>query len=393
MIKRLVALAAVAVSLHGGAQAQEPIKIGLLTIDAGPFAVYNNYVTQPAELAVETFNARGGALGRKYEIVVQSHSGPPASAVSSATKLAQQGGVSFMSGINTSALAGAISPKLAGLNALWFDTGSSLSDLTGKLCQPNYFRTSASDGILMTMVRAALMDSKIKTWNLIMPDYSAGHEQAKSFTALVHEMGGSVQTTLFAPLSTTDFGSYISQLNAKPADGLVVFFSGSSSVALAKQQQQFGLFSKYKQVLSWYFANDMTLPAMGDTINGVFSVMSYSWDMPGEKNAAFVKAFEAKFKRKPTFGDADNYVAYELLHAAILKAKSTDVDKVRAALSGLKASTILGDVEMRATDHQLVRPMVLAQVLPGKDGKSVMGLKFVESAQKVTPPPSGECKF
>ncbi|MEO8298622.1 MAG: ABC transporter substrate-binding protein [Burkholderiales bacterium] len=393
MIKKLIALAAAAVGLHGGAVAQETIKIGLMPIDAGPMVVYNNYTMQPAELAVETFNAQGGALGRKYELVVQAHAGPPAAAIAAATKLVQQGGVSFLNGIATSAIASAISPKLSGLNAIYFDTGSSLEELTGKNCQPNYFRTSASDGILFNMIREAVKDGKIKTWNMLVADYSAGHQHAKHFASLVQELGGSVQTTLFAPLSTTDFGSHIAQLNSKPADGLAVFIIGAGSVALAKQQQQFGLFSKYKQVMSWYFANDMTLPAMGDTLNGVFSVMSYAWDMPGDKNAAFVKAFEEKFKRKPTFGDADNYAAYELLHAAILKAKSTDVDKVRAALSGLKVSTVLGNVEMRAADHQLVRPMVLAQVLPTKDGKSMMGLRFVEPAQKVTPPPSGECKF
>jgi len=40
----------------------------------------------------------------------------------------------------------------------------------------------------------------------------------------------------------------------------------------------------------------------------------------------------------------------------------TDIAAVRAAMAGLKTSTIFGDVELRAADHQLVRPMVLIQV-------------------------------
>ncbi len=61
----------------------------------------------------------------------------------------------------------------------------------------------------------------------------------------------------------------------------------------------------------------------------------------------FVKAFETRLNRKPTFVDADAYhLSYELLHQAIVKAKSTDVAAVRGALSGLNGATIIGDIEV-----------------------------------------------
>src|SRR5207247_7594367 len=106
--------------------------------------------------------------------------------------------------------------------------------------------------------------------------------------------GGTVQKKLFVPLNTTDFGSYISNLAAKPAEGLAVMFPGGGAIALAKQQQQFGLFAKYKNVLSQFLTNDSLIGAQADTTLRLRTSQEYHWQMPGEQNAAFVKAFEAR---------------------------------------------------------------------------------------------------
>src|SRR5258706_13753398 len=80
------------------AQGSGPIKIGLLTIDSGPFASYANLMEQGARTGVDILNAEGGALGRKFELVVQSHSGTPAAAGAGGTKPAPQGGVPVLMG-------------------------------------------------------------------------------------------------------------------------------------------------------------------------------------------------------------------------------------------------------------------------------------------------------
>ena len=52
-----------------------------------------------------------------------------------------------------------------------------------------------------------------------------------------------------------------------------------------------------------------------------------------------------------------------------MKAGTADVAAVRAALAGLKVSTIVGDVEMRAADHQLLRPLIVVQATEAGEGK------------------------
>ena len=68
----------------------DTIKIGVLTIDSGPFATYASLVEDSARTAVDILNAQGGALGKKFEVVLQSHAGTPASAIAAATRLVQQ---------------------------------------------------------------------------------------------------------------------------------------------------------------------------------------------------------------------------------------------------------------------------------------------------------------
>lgn len=394
MIKKLAATAIAVLAMHTGADAQQTIKLGLVNIEGGPFTMQSGFIKDGATFAIEQLNARGGALGRKYELVEQTHAGTPAAAIAAVANLVDQKGVQFFAGLNGSATSLAIASKLAGQNALFFDTTASATDLTGKYCQKNYFRVGIDDTTAMNGYREVVKASGIKTWDLLLADYASGHSFAKHFTTVVNETGGKVQQTLFAPMAATDLGSYISQLMAKPADGMFVMYPGSAAIALAKQQQPFGLFGKYKSVLSTSTTNEYFIEAQGDTTAGLHSAQSYLHSLPGEANAAFVKAFEARFKKKPNYLEYDAYLSYEIMHQAIVKAKSTDVNAVRAALNGLKINTVMGEMEMRAADHQLVRPLVIVQAVKSADaGKGVIVLKEIQPAAKVISKVSDECKM
>jgi ABC-type branched-subunit amino acid transport system substrate-binding protein len=392
MIKKLMAVVAATVLLQGVALAQN-IKLGVVNIDTGPFAVSGAFVNDGAAFAVERLNAQGGALGRKYELVTQNHAGTPASAIAAANRLVEQQGVSFFTGLNPSGTSLAIASKMAGLNALFIDATAASDDLTGKNCTPNYFRVGITDGMQVNSFREMAAKSGIKTWDLMMADIAVGHDTAKRFTAAIQESGGKINKTLFAPITASDLGSYIAQLLDKPADGLLMYYPSSGGIALIKQQQAFKLFEKYKTVLSSSMVNEILIGAHGDASVGLWSAQSYFWTMPGERNAAFVKAFEERYKRKPTYIDADAYMSFELVHQAILKAKSTDVPAVRNALAGLKADTVVGEVEMRAADHQLSRPLVVVQAIKAGDGKGEISMKSIESRAQIAPALSAECKM
>ena len=49
-----------------------------------------------------------------------------------------------------------------------------------------------------------------------------------------------------------------------------------------------------------------------------------------------------------------------MIAAATAKAKSNDAVKVAKALEGMKVTTTVGDVEMRADNHQILMPMFVS---------------------------------
>ena len=391
--RRSFAAAALALSAPlAFAQGAGPIKVGLLLIDSGPFAAYAGLIESGARTAVDLLNGEGGALGRKFELVIQSHSGTPAAAVAAATKLAQQGGVSVILGQTQSSHSLALVPKLEALNVLQIDHYAQSNDLMTKSCSPNYFRVNTPDALTTRMMQEYVKATGAKTWNLISMDYAAGQSFAKGFGDLVGGMGGTVQQSLFSPQGTADFGSYISQLG-KPADALVVTLFMSDGQSFAKQAKQFGLFDKYKTVIGNGFATDFQLEAHGDNVLGVVNSLSWTPEMAGERNAWYVKEFVVRNKRRPFYTDADVMAALEVYRAGVVKAKSTDPAAVRKALEGLKVDMIFGKgIEMRAADHHLIRQHGMAQVVKGSGGKNSFQMKVMRSGPEIYPPASPECK-
>jgi branched-chain amino acid transport system substrate-binding protein len=393
MLTRLTAALALAFGLQSGAFAEDTIKLGVVNIDTGPFAVSGAFVNDGATFAVETLNADGGALGRKYELIIQNHDGKPTSAIEAARKLVQDKGVSFFTGLNASGTALAIESKMSGLNALFVDDTAASNDLTGKGCTPNYFRIGITDGMQVKTFIELAKRSGVKSWDLMMADIAVGHDSAKLFAAAAQANGATINKTLFAPITASDLGSYIAQLIDKPAEGLFMYYPSSGGIALIKQQAPFKLFEKYKTVLSSSMVNEILIGAHGDASVGLWSAQSYFWSLPGELNEAFVKSFETRFKRKPTYIDADAYLSFELVHQAILKAGTAEVGAVRSALAGLKTKSLVGDIEMRAADHQLLRPLVIVQATAAGEGKGEITLRSELPRDEVEPAVSPECKM
>jgi len=374
--------------------ADDTIKIGVLLIDSGPLASLKETQVKAANLAIEQINAAGGAAGKKLEAIFITYPGTPDTAVDGATRAVQKDGAMFITGMDTSSVSPALQAKLPALNALMLEVMANADSLTGKGCSPNYFRVNANDSIIMGAFREFLNDQGVKKWDIIAVDYAAGRDSAAKFKALITSQGGTIGKTIFAPSGTPDFGTKISELSAEPADGLFVTIFGSDAINLSKQQQQFGLFKKYKMVLGNSFVIPQTLPAQGDTVLGVYQNIGFLPDFPGAETEAFVKAYKAKYNGElPPYTGADQYAAIQLIAAAVKKANSTDVDAVRTALSGLKADTALGDVEVRAGDHQVARRMAISQILPGPDGKAAYHIKKIEPGSDIIPPVDPACKM
>jgi len=371
--------------LQSAVAAPDPIRIGLLTVDSGSFAFMQAYFLDAAKLAVDNFNAEGGILGRKVELVVHSHAGTPASALAAATRMVQQEKVTLLTGFLSTPMAIALGPKMESLGAILLDSSTVSDDAISKSCQSHYFHLSNPDSQRMKALERLIKESGVKSWNMIAADYSMGHNARKQFETTIKEGGSQLKTVVFQPLGTTDFGSQINQLAASAVEGLVVAVPGSDAIILAKQQKQFGLFKQYKTVIGLGFTDDVGMAGQGDTTVGTYMVQGWHHELAGDRVARFVKQYRERYSRNPAYMDAETFSAYELLRLSIQKAGGTDVKKVRDALATIRGTTVLGDVYMRP-DHQLMRPLVVGKIEPEGPGKGRVALIRQETAESTAPP-------
>ena len=258
------------------AYAADTIKIGALLIDSGPLAGLKDSQTKAINLAIEEINAAGGAAGKKLEADFITYPGTPDTAVDGATRAVQKDGALFITGMDTSAVSPALSAKLSSLNALMVEVFAQADGLTGKDCAPNYFRANVNNSMLMNAAGQFLKENAASRNGTSSPStIRRVATPPQKFQALVKAQGGSIGKVLFTPSGTADFGAKISELGADPADGLYVTIFGSDAINLAKQQAQFGLFAKYKMVLGNSFVIPQVLPAMGDTMLGVYQTLGF----------------------------------------------------------------------------------------------------------------------
>ena len=99
-----------------------------------------------------------------------------------------------------------------------------------------------------------------------------------------------------------------------------------------------------------------------------------------DSNKAFVKAFQDAYGNPPGFPAFHGYITAHLIAKAFTKAGALDKEKFINAMEGMKVDSPVGEVEMRACDHQAVLPMFLGVT------KKVPQYDFIISTDIVTVP-------
>jgi ABC-type branched-subunit amino acid transport system substrate-binding protein len=377
----------------GASTGGAPLVIGLIPPSGGALGVFGQDEVKAWQFAADQANAQGGVAGHKVQLVMgQTDASPPAT-LRAARKLVLQDNAHFLGAIISSPETAALNPQLAGLNAINFNSTAKDNFLTGAQCSANTFNVVQSAAMDVSEIGQALGKLPAKKWAIIAEDYSTGHDSAAGFGAAVQRAGGQVVKTVYAPLNTTDFGSYISQLASSGADGVLAVEYGADGVAFVNQAAQFGLFKKIPTVVGFNTVSEPLFPVLGPKIVGFYNNIGYVHQQSDPLNTQFAAAFKAKYGAYPYYVQADEYVAAEALFAAVKKAGSVDPQRVKAALSGLTFDSIDGTVTMRSVDHQLLRPSNLGQVVKAPGGAGNLGWKIVATspASVTTPAASSAC--
>ena len=373
-----------------GGGSKDPLKIALIPPSSGALAVFGADAEKAWQYAAKEANAKGGVDGHKVELIKAQTDGQPATTVSAARKAVTQDGAHFIGAVMTSPEHGALQQQLAGMDAISINGLGKDDALTGSSCSPDAFRAVQSTSMDIKAITQALSKLPAKTWAIQAVDYATGHTSAANFKKAAAAVGDKVVLEQYAPLNTTDFGSYIAKLKQAKADGLFAVEYGADGVAFVNQGAQFKLFDQYKTVLGFNMVSEPLFPVLKDKVLGFYNNVGYDEASKNPLNQAFVKGFTKMTGKPPYYVEADNYLSAQLLFHAVEKAHSVDPQKVRQAMDNISFDSIVGQVHMDR-DHQLVRPSYLGQVVKSGSG---LGWKIVASAPgaKTHPQPDPACK-
>ena len=348
------------------AQAQEPIKIGVVTPLSGTYAGIGQQVRWGLELATKEVNDSGGILGRKVQLLFEDEEANPAVATQKAEKLFQVEKVDFLTGTVNSGATLAVG-QVAERNSRLMATTVSFSDaITGDKCSPNVFRVNAAAGMQANALAAWLQGAKPKAKVFYLgPDYEMGRSTVAAFKAQAEAVGAQSVGEIYAPLDSKDYSQYFGQIRAAQPEVLYTSTAGNDTVRFLTQMQEYGLIGKMQIVGASGTITSQNIGAIGKAAEGFVTGVGYSSLIDSPENKTFVEHFKAANKIDPDLYGADSYGLIYFYKAAAEKAKSVDTDKLREAMSGLEWMTPQGKKTMRAGDHQAMMNMYAVQV---KDG-------------------------
>ncbi|WP_229459421.1 ABC transporter substrate-binding protein [Massilia cavernae] len=360
--------AAVIAGFGGGASAQDgPIRIGVVTPLSGTYSALGQQVKWGIELATKEINASGGIMGRKVELLFEDEEANPSVATPKAEKLFQVSKVDFLTGTVNSASTLAVG-QLAERNNRLIATTVSFSDtITGEKCSPNVFRVNAKAGQQSAALAEWLSKAKPNAKVFYLgPDYEMGRSTVAAFKSAAEQKNAKTVGEVFAPLDNKDYSPFFGQVRAARPDVMYTSVAGNDTVRLFNQMAQYGLLKNMTVVGASGTLTSQNLAAVGKAGEGFVTGVGYSVEIDLPENRKFVQAFQQHAKAAPDLYGADSYGVMYFYKAAVEKAKSTDTDKVRAAMRGLEWMTPQGRKTMRAGDHQAVQDMYATQMSNGK---------------------------
>lgn len=375
-----------------GSDSNEAVKVAIIPPSSGALAEFGSDAADAWQFAVDEVNATGGVAGRQVELVRSDTDATAATTLRAAREAVTQQGAQFIGAVMTSTEHGALNAQLEGLGALSFNGLGKDNALTGKDCNANAFRAVQSNAMDMNAVADSLAELPGDRWAIQAVDYSTGHSAVEAFKEAAAKAGKTVVLEQYAPLNTTEFGSYISQIVASDADALFAVEFGADGVAFVNQSAQFNLSERFRTVLGFNMVSEPLFPAIGDKVVGFYNSLGYDVDADNEKNKKFVEDWAAKHDgEKPYYVVADNYLAAQVLFEGIEAADSADPEDVKAALNDLTFDSIAGEVTMRGADHQLVRPSYLGEVVREDNGELKFDAIEESAGADITPPVDPQC--
>lgn len=328
------------VNTTGLAVTDDTVTVGILHSVTGTMAISETGSVQAEKLAIKQINDMGGVLGRKIEFIQEDGASDWPTFAEKAKKLLVRDKVAAVMGCWTSASRKAVLPVFEQYNGmLYYPTF-----YEGLEESPNVIYTGqeATQQILAG-IDWVVKEKDAKSFFLLGSDYIWPRTSNKIARKHIEKLGLKVVGEEYYPLGHTQFNSVINKIRLKKPDVIYAIVVGGSNVAFYKQLKAAGIdLTKEKPLLKTIsVTEDEILGIGGENIEGAYAAMKYFQSLENDNNKAFVKAFKEMWGDDIVIGDVTQaaYLGPWLWKAAVEKAGSFDIDKIREASPGIELTT------------------------------------------------------
>ncbi|MCK6396167.1 urea ABC transporter substrate-binding protein [Zoogloea sp.] len=386
--------------LSASAYAADTIKVGILHSLSGTMAISETALKETALMTIEEINAKGGVLGKKLEPVVVDPASDWPKFAEKARQLLSQDKVAVTFGCWTSVSRKSVLPVYKELNGLLFYP----VQYEGEELEKNVFYTGAAPNQQAIPAVEYLMSKEggsAKRFVLLGTDYVYPRTTNKILRAFLKSKGVADADIIeeYTPFGHSDYQTIIAKIKKFAGEGkktaVISTINGDSNVPFYKELGNAGLKAKDVPVVAFSVGEEELRGVDAKPLVGHLAAWNYFMSVKNPENDKFIKMYrdwakKAKLPKADTVVTNDpmeaTYVGIHMWAQAVEKAKSTDTDKVIAAMGGQTFKAPSGfTLKMDETNHHLHKPVFIGEIKADGQFNTVWKTKGPIRAQPWSP--------
>jgi len=362
------AMAAGALVLATTGLAAETIKVGVLHSLSGTMAISETTLKDTVLMMIDEQNKKGGVLGMKLEpVVVDPASNWPLFA-EKAEQLLVKDKVAVVFGCWTSVSRKSVLPVFEKNNGLLFYP----VQYEGEESSKNVFYTGAAPNQqAIPAVDYLMKDVGVKRWVLAGTDYVYPRTTNKILEAYLKSKGVADADIMinYTPFGHSDWQSIVADIkkfgSAGKKTAVVSTINGDANVPFYKELGNQKISAEDIPVVAFSVGEEELSGLDAKPLVGHLAAWNYFMSVKSPVNTEWTAKWHAFTKNpKRTFNDPmeATLIGFNLWVQAVEKAKSTDPDKVGAAIIGLETPNLTGGVAKMLPNHHLTKPVLIGEV-------------------------------
>ncbi len=329
--------------------------VAILEDRSQDFALTGTAKYRASILAIEEINRDGGILGQEIDVFAPDPQSDNMRYQDLTRHAIYREDVDALWAGYSSATREAIRPLINEHDQLYFYT----TQYEGGVCDKTVFPLGATARQQLGAVVPYLIEEYGEKIYTIAADYNFGQLSGDWVKLIAEEHGAEVIGEEYIPLSETQFGSTINNIQSSNADFVMSMLVGQNHSSFYEQRAASGLdipIGSSTTMAQGYEHLRLDPPALTDMYVGV----NYMEELPTDRNQAFVERYydrwdDAKYLNQEA---QNNYFSIYLYKKAVERAGTFDQEIVIEELeSGLSVEAPEGDVRLDPETHHMVHKM------------------------------------